>query len=244
MTMKTHEASRPGPTTLDLSLPAGRIRIHAGNHDRATITVSTPDTDGPSAEAVNNARIDDTGTSISVNVRQPRGVGNIQIGNSNVQINHGGGVFISGNNFGVISTGSGFVVNGRVMAGGTTVSVGSSPILIEAWLPAGSSLNATGMSTDVEAAGDLNRVEIRTVSGDINLGGVSSPDLVTTSGDITVEALSGSGRMKSVSGDVRVTAVRECSLRVSTISGDVRVSGARVDLDASSVSGRVRNIGR
>jgi len=77
------------------------------------------------------------------------------------------------------------------------------------------------------------------VSGDIDLDGVASLDASTTSGDVTVRAFAGSGQVRTVSGDVRVHAVRESSLRASTVSGDVSVTGERVALDASSVSGRV-----
>ena len=237
MTSRSHDSDNSQPVTLDVQLTAGTIRIHPTTGP-AHLVVSTHDQDGPSADAVKQSRIDQNGDTITVRVPTIGGGTVIQSGRGNIQINHGGGIFVSGDNYGGMNQ---VVVNGRVISGNTNMIIGGSPILIEAWLPDGSSLDADTTSADVEASAQLHRAEVQTVSGDIRLNRVQFPRLHSTSGDIAIDALAGPGRVKTVSGDIRVHAAAEVALIAKSVSGDVTVSGARVDLDARSVSGRVRN---
>ncbi|MFI1194133.1 DUF4097 family beta strand repeat-containing protein [Micromonospora sp. NPDC020750] len=248
MTSRQHTARQAGPITLDARVTAGNIRVTVENRTHAEITISTADTTGPSADAVNNATINDQGDRITAEVRNSGG-GGVVMQSGGVQTNvfrSGGGITVTqvggnvyGTVVGAVVSGRDIIVNGVHVGGGGGVLVGGSPIVIEARLPVGSSLAADTTSADIDATGPLTRAQIRAVSGDVNLDGVASLDVSTTSGDTTVAAFAGSGQVRAVSGDVRVTAVQESSLQVRTVSGDVRITGARVALDASTVSGRV-----
>ena len=241
MTTKQHTARQSGPITLDTRLTSGDIRIIIEDRTHAEITISTADTTGPSADAVNNATINDGGDRITASVRNSGGSSVVmQSGGGTVQINSGGGTLITGNVAGsIITSGRDVFVNGVRVSGGGNVTVGGSPIRIEARLPTGSSIEGDTTSADLTVTGPASRVQFRSVSGDINLDGVAGLDVSTTSGDIDVAAIAGGGHVRTVSGDVTVRAVQESTLQARTVSGDVRVTGARVALDASTVSGRV-----
>lgn len=243
MTSRTHTAAQAGPILFDARLIAGQVHVTVEDRSHAEITISTADTTGASADAVTNATINEQNGRITATVRPAAG-GGVTVQGGGVQTNvfhSGGGVFVQGSNFGgVIVTGRDVIVNGvRVSGGSGAVVVGGSPILIEARLPLGSSVAADTTSADIDVTGTVVRAQVRTVSGDINLDGVADLDVGSTSGDITVEAFAGNGQAQTVSGDIRVHAMQESSLRARAVSGDVRVSGARVALEASSVSGRV-----
>lgn len=241
MTTKKHTARQAGPITLDTRLAFGDIRITIEDRTHAEITISTADTTGPSADAVTNSTISDHGDRVTATVRNSGGGSVVmQAGGSSVQINSGGGTFIAGNVSGtIISSGRDIIVNGVRISGSGGVAVGGSPVLIEARLPIGSSIAGDTTSADLNVTGPANRVQFRSISGDVNLDGVASLDVSTTSGDINVAAFAGSGHARTVSGDVTIRAAQESTLQARTVSGDVRVSGARVALDASTVSGRV-----
>ncbi|RKR92703.1 hypothetical protein BDK92_7181 [Micromonospora pisi] len=238
-TTKTHTAEHPGPITLDARLASGAITVTVEDRTHAVITIATADNDGTSANAVNAARINDSGTKIAVGVDTAGGgSGGVVIQSGGVQrnmFNTGGGVMIAGNNYGVISTG-----NGSVVIGGGAVVIGGSPIFIEAKLPVGSSLLAETTDARVETTGSLDRAQVRTMSGHIRIDAVTTPDLHTMSGHIDIRALYGDGRAETMSGRITVVAAVECALRARSMSGDIEISGARVDLDASTMSGRLR----
>lgn len=231
-------AQRPGPVTLDVDLTAGDIRVHVEDRPHAEVIVSTRDDEGPSADAVHDTRISESGDRLTVRVPRTSGAGGVVIqggrGVSSI-VSTGGASFVQVG--GVVGD---VWVNGVRISGGGAVVVGGSPIVVEARLPLGSSLAATSTSTDVEATGRLVAARVQSVSGDITLDAVDRPDLRTTSGDIEIAALHGDADLAAVSGDIRVHADVPCRVRANTVSGDVRVTGARVDLDARSVSGRVR----
>ena len=128
-------------------------------------------------------------------------------------------------------------------------------------VPAGSSLDVTTVSADVDVSGVKGRVAPKTVSGNITVQGspsqvraetVSGEATVTgecpevkassVSGNVTVKGTAGRVNGSSVSGDVvvEVSALREAE--ASTTSGDVKVAGGLAkdgQLDVSTVSGNV-----
>jgi hypothetical protein len=240
-TRNHHIAAQQGPVTLDVTLPTGAVSVIIEDRQTAEVTISTQDDAGPSADAVNNVAIDGGGGRLTVRLPRPTGGTVIQTGgHGTTMINSDGGVFVAGSNYGsVVQSGRGVWVDGGQIHGGALM-VGSSPIVVEARLPLGSSLSANTTSADISAAGPLVAAHIRSVSGDVTLSDVERPYVQTTSGDIEIRALSGNADLAAVSGDIRVHAIRPCAVRANTVSGDVRVTGARVDLDAGSVSGRVR----
>jgi hypothetical protein len=105
--------------------------------------------------------------------------------------------------------------------------------------PEGTSLSATGASTEIEATGTLGRVEVKTGSGDVSLRGSAAGLRATTaSGDVEAEVVGGPASISTASGDVEVGRV-EGPLTVQAVSGDVEVHDARAGADVQSVSGDV-----
>lgn len=158
------------------------------------------------------------------------------------------------------------VIGGQVIIGGRDVTAAVSaaapePVRVTVTLPAGSAVVAqlgaglltvcgglahgdiTATSADVDA-GTVNDVRVRTVSGDIAVGGVAgSAQLVTVSGEISVAIAAGPVTAQTTSGDITVHATQPVTVDATSVSGDITVTarpGIRPDVRARSVSGRVR----
>ena len=82
--------------------------------------------------------------------------------------------------------------------------------------------------------------KIRTVSGDVFVGGVrSSTSVSTVSGTVTATGLEGDVGLRSVSGDLDVQGVGG-TVRTNAVSGDLTISGGDPDeLTARAVSGDI-----
>lgn len=120
-------------------------------------------------------------------------------------------------------------------------------------LPGGTQLsdvNVTLASGDVSAVPDApvaaEDVKISSVSGDLNLGGLSCKtfSLESTSGDVRVASLSGQGQLHSVSGDIGVDSLTRMdgAVSVGSVSGDIRIGlgqGVGAQVTAKSLSGDV-----
>ena len=105
-------------------------------------------------------------------------------------------------------------------------------------VPAGISLEAEGVSADIEVRGIRGDVEASTVSGDVELEvGSKNVEARSVSGDVNVQAPAASTRVESVSGDVTVRGVKG-DVRGETVSGnvEVRTQVAR-RVEVKSVSG-------
>lgn len=245
-----------GPIVLGLDLPMGSVHVQVlGSITTACVVLRTDDSSSPAADAVNRARSTQNGQTMSVEV--PEIPGNVMMqsirGNQVVQS--------MGTVYGSVTGMT--VINGRVITGGgTAVMETVSPIEAYVTLPAGSSLAVVSQSADARVHGDIERMEFRSVSGDLEISGARSLNASTTSGDvivgrvtdrltaysvsgdITVDLYSGSdAELTTTSGDVdvRVTSRAAGVLCANTVSGDVRVvGGSELRVSANSVSGRVR----
>jgi DUF4097 and DUF4098 domain-containing protein YvlB len=138
---------------------------------------------------------------------------------------------------------------------------GSSDPDVHIALPEGSTVEVTTASGDTEIIGSLARAAVTSASGDVSVADeVGVIDMKTASGDVTTASVRDSLTCHSASGDVRcdgvgaTTKIRTASgsvelsvdvpsdISVRTVSGDVAVRVARgleVDVDASSISGRL-----
>ncbi|MFI5754648.1 DUF4097 family beta strand repeat-containing protein [Streptomyces sp. NPDC051569] len=247
MTERTFVSQSSGPVILGLSLPVGSIRVQVVDGlPTARVVLSTGDTTGPAADAVNRASSRQDGQALGIEVPEMPGNVTMQGRRSNMVFGSVTGVTM---------------INGRVVSGGGTVPT-VSMITATVHLPAGSSLGVVSTSADARTFGYLDRVEFRSVSGDLDADGVRHLTASTTSGDIsagcvtqevTARTVSGdisidlyNGRtaeLNTTSGDVVMQATNHASgpVRAHSVSGDVRVSGSRhLNVSAHSVSGRVR----
>jgi hypothetical protein len=240
-TTRTIQAAHSGPVTIRTNLPASNLTVSAGDYDVAELTITTVDDEGPSVDAVNGAELRASGDVLEC--RLPRG------GGSTMVQSFGGGSVVVGQNFGIVAGnvtgmvmngGGGTYINGVRVSPGTHVMVGGSPIVVTARVPHGSSVRAESISGDVETFGALDAVNAASTSGDVIVDEAREVRANTTSGDISVARLTGTADLNSVSGNVGVVGDSTTRAYARTVSGNVRGAGG-VDLDASTVSGRVRN---
>ncbi len=191
MTEQTHLNRNPGPIAVRVRTTSADIRVTVGSVATAEVRVSTPDQDGPAAKAVRNTTFAESAGRLEVHV--PEGDGG-----SFSSVSIGGGRY---NGPTVIHTGGRSVnIDGAVISGGgvfisgggvTMVSGGFAPILVEVKLPAGSSLETRTISGDLDVTGELERAELDSTSGDIQLDLVRELRVNTVSGDVYVRRLAG-----------------------------------------------------
>jgi hypothetical protein len=249
-------AATAGPVTIDTELlqAAGKVTVRVDpNCKQATMVVSTRDTEGTSAEAVQRATLTQNRDGVlSAKVSGPSNGGTTISGNGIVINGRGGGMTIGNISGGSISTGrngiqiSGYngpiTVNGvQINSNGSGVNVtpAASPIEITAVVPPGSALSARTQSADIEADG-LSTVDARTQSGDVSVDAawtvradsqsgdvsvdwVQDLDAKTQSGDIRIGWAQGQVNAKSQSGDVQIQQFAGGSAQANSMSGNARV---------------------
>ena len=130
-------------------------------------------------------------------------------------------------------------------------------------VPQGSSIEVSGVSSDISSEGVQGEQELQSVSGDIEIEIFSSDvsaetvsgdvdavgsnkdaeaSLETVSGDVSAEGLSGEIKAGSVSGDVDVEQGDFVRARVETVNGDITyIAALRPDgkVDVETVNGTV-----
>ncbi len=258
MTEKTFTASAALPAIADITSHVGQVTVTVNPMLKtAQVKVHTADTEGPLADAVNNATISEQNagreTHVRIDVPKVNGGGTnvVQIGGSRFSFN--GGVINTGTMTGVTVSnndiwmgGRQIVSDGRVVAERGTAVSGFGTIAVEVQLPANSSVDLQTTSADLTVNGDLNDLRFHTVSGDIDTQGVRTLSGNTTSGDIEVERLAVSASVSSVSGDVEVGSYSGTSFSANTVSGDIELTAtpaATGAVNVSSVSGNVTTRG-
>lgn len=245
MTAHSIIAAQDGPVTLDLSLSAGRITVTVEtDRTRAEAWLVTADEDGPSADAVLDARLTADGFRLTVDVPDvPGGSTTVVQSGGSVHVTQSATV-VRGSMTGLVIGGGDVFVNGQRVTGnsGIVVARGGSPIHLHVKVPVGSSVSARTRSADVVTAGLLASVSARTTSGDVQVDAATTVRANTMSGDVTIESLTGPGLVNTMSGDIRAHGSESAELSASSMSGDIRTTGS-VRVDASSMSGRVRRSG-
>ncbi len=213
------------PVLLDADLASTDLSVHTAPRPDGEVTVTTADTTGPSADAVNSATLEVRGNRLVVRLGHAPG------GMTGVTITGGSGI--------VVGNGT-TMINGRVVSGGGTFISGGSPVTVTAHLPHGSSVRAKSQSGDIRLDGVYHEIDASSQSGDVEIDTAKVVRARTQSGDIEVQALTGSGALDSMSGDIEVRGPAQASASARTMSGDVRSSGG-IQVAGSSMSGRVRN---
>ncbi|MGW0914597.1 DUF4097 family beta strand repeat-containing protein [Streptomyces sp. NPDC002784] len=256
MTERVFVSETSGPIVLGISLPVGSIRVQVlDSLTAARVVLRTDDATGPAADAVNRARSTQNGQAFGIEVPEMPDNVMVQSRRGNRIVQNVGTVYGS-------VTGM-TIINGRVVSGGMSGMQTVRPIEATVCLPPHSSLAVVSQSADAEVFGYVDRMEFRSVSGDLDADGVRELRANTTSGDIhagrvtdqiTAQSVSGdididlydghAATLGTTSGDIEVQATNGASGHVSanSVSGDVRLSGARhLSVSANTVSGRVRN---
>lgn len=256
MAERVFDSATTGPIVMGIALPVGSVRVQVlDSLTAARVVLRTDDTTGPAADAVARARSTQDGQAFGIEVPDMPGDVVVQSRHGNRIVQNVGTVYGS-------VTGM-TIVNGRIISGGTSTMPTISPIEAAVCLPPHSSLAVVSQSADARVFGNLDRMEFRSVSGDLDADGVQELRANTTSGDIRAGRVTGQVSAQSVSGDIdinlydgggatlgttsgdiNVRATDRASGHVSanSVSGDVHLSGARhLRVSARTVSGRVRN---
>ena len=106
--------------------------------------------------------------------------------------------------------------------------------------PHGAELAGRVVSADFRADGRLGSVEVKSVSGDVQLGQVDGEATVkSVSGDGRLGPVAGRATVQTVSGDFSLDRV-DRPVEFKSVSGDVRIDEARSDASGQSVSGDIR----
>lgn len=99
-----------------------------------------------------------------------------------------------------------------------------SSVRLEIYVPRGSEVDVSGVSSDIKSSGVEGTQQLRTVSGDIN-----------------AELGSGDDEVQSVSGEVHLKGSGHAGrLRVTSVSGDVTVTNVAGELEARTVNGTLQ----
>lgn len=229
-TLVDHKAERPGPTRLRVRATSASISVRVSpDADRAEALVSTRDNTGLSARSVLATTMRETPGLLAIDVPQDETSGQTFVVGSGTVFAGSVGTLIVGDVHGPISFGD-----------QPAVQFGSSRILIQVTLPAGSSLETQTGSGDLTVSGDLVEANVRSVSAGLRLDRVRDLRARTVSGSVDVAGLTGPAEVKTVSGSIDLVAAVETRVRARTVSGNITVTGARVELDARTVTGRVR----
>lgn len=210
-----------GPADLDISVPAGSVKLDSGPPGRVSVTV---DTRQPDAWLVSQA-------GDSITVAYDRGM-----------VGRGGRARVlviapEGSSVRVYTASAD--LRARLELDRVTVQTASGDVF----------LGDAGTATIKTASGDVlmgsvdRDLTVRSASGDVRVSSVGeAASLTTASGDVLLERAGGPISCSSASGDVRVGDYRGDDLEASTMSGDMVVglpSGRTVKLNAKTLSGTV-----
>ncbi|WP_331720670.1 DUF4097 domain-containing protein (plasmid) [Streptomyces sp. NBC_01178] len=265
-TSQTFTATAAGAVWTDVISHVGTVNVTVDRSlKHAVITVSTGDDEGPLADAVRGATKNESRYQNldCLTVRVPEVQGNtMTMGNSSFHFS--GGNMVVGQNFGVVRGsvtgmtisngdviigGRKVVSNGRVVAEqGTVVSGGGmGTITVDVKLPSDmSSVRLNTTSADLTVHGDLQVLDVHSISGDVEARGVHTLRGNTTSGDFEVDRVDARVDVNSVSGDIEIGAYSGSEFRANSVSGDIDVSAtpaATGSIDANTVSGDVTTRG-
>lgn len=119
----------------------------------------------------------------------------------------------------------------------------SEPSDIRITLPAGASLDARGVSADIDIEGVAGaRLRAGTVSGRVNASGSpGEAEIESVSGDLRLVLEGSQVKASTVSGAVRIEGRPEGQLAIETVSGGIELDAGQVRrLSAETVSGRMR----
>ncbi len=111
-------------------------------------------------------------------------------------------------------------------------------------LPAGSSVEAKAASVELRGVGRLGDVTVEGAHGEVVFDEAASLRLTAHAGDVSIGRLTGSARITTGKGDIRIAEAASGNLVLSTQAGDITVGaapGVSASLDAGTTYGRIRN---
>jgi DUF4097 and DUF4098 domain-containing protein YvlB len=205
--MRTETFQTPGPVRLDVRLGSGEVRLETSDTAETTVTLEPLRDNDASVAAVQEARVEQRGDEILVDVRdRRRGFRGADV---LVEIHCPEESSLRA------KTGSADI-EGRGRFGSVEVESGSG---------------------DVQFSDVSGEAQINAASGDVQLARVGGQARINTaSGDVQLASVGGEARVNSASGDVQIRKTGN-RLEVNTASGDVLVGEALSSVNANSASG-------
>ncbi|MFD9692324.1 DUF4097 domain-containing protein [Kitasatospora sp. NPDC059088] len=220
---------------LAMVMPTGHVRVSIDPAATAiTVQLSTPDDDGPSADAVRRTRSWEGPTHLSIDVPAANH-GSLTINGNTVHQSFG---TITGDITGIT------IVNGHVIIGGSIQGQRlASPIAATVTLPPTAlGVALRSVSAGLTATGHLPALAFESTSGDVRVQSVNVLSAKTISGDVGAERIGSDAEIRTTSGDVRIGVYEGRTAEIRTVSGDIRLTaGTRATgtLTARTVSGDV-----
>jgi DUF4097 and DUF4098 domain-containing protein YvlB len=244
-----HTFETPGRTTLVIRAGAGHVTIAAGDTDRTTVEL-TP-LNGAAEEAVADARVEQHGSSVVVDLPRHR-MGLFRQGPSigvAITCPHRSALDVKTDSSDVRATGT--FTEASVVSGSGDITVDT--VTGAARLKAGSgSVSAAHVDEALVASTGSGKINVdhsgrhavlNVGSGDISIGDLAGQVVTKSgSGDVEVDRLGGALQTKSGSGSLTVRRAASGSVRANGASGDISIGieeGTTAWLDVSTVSGRV-----
>jgi len=205
--MRTETFQTPGPVRLDVRLGSGEVRLETSDNAETTVTLEPLRDNDASVAAVQEARVEQRGDEILVDVRdRRRGFRGADV---LVEIHCPEESSVRA------KTGSADI-EGRGRFGPVEVESGSGDVQFS------------------DVSGDA---QINAASGDVQLARIAGQARINTaSGDVQLASIGGEARVNSASGDVQIREAGN-RLEVNTASGDVLVGEALSSVNANSASG-------
>lgn len=236
------EFDTPGTPRLRVKNAAGLVSVDPSESGRTTVELEALRDDDATREAIERSTIDQNGDEISIEIGTGgKGFG-VGVGPAWITFGRTPSVAVrircpEGADLDCTTASADVSATGRL--GRVEAKTASGDVGVEHV----AALRAQTASGDVRAVTVAGEARTQTVSGDTRLGTVGGPTSATlVSGDLAVEDAQADLTGKSVSGDVRIGAIRHGEIKLQSISGDVRVGvrpGTRVRIDATSTSGDV-----
>jgi DUF4097 and DUF4098 domain-containing protein YvlB len=223
-----------GRVALDLTVPAGRIEVDAGDREQTVVTLSPLNDSASTLAAIEDATVEvrgrGDGARLVVQVKGRR---------------HGSDTKVlirvecpEACDLNVRTASADLQAHGRL--GSVTVVTASGDVQLDEVDGSVAIKSASGSLNLATARGDLT---MKSASGDISAGRLASGGKIrTASGDVLVRENTGSLSIHSASGDLQIDAVEAGKIVFHSASGDLVIGvrrGSTLQLDARSMSGSI-----
>jgi DUF4097 and DUF4098 domain-containing protein YvlB len=247
--MRTESFQTPNPVRLDIRLGAGEVRLEASETSETTVRLEPLRDNDASVSAVDEARVEQRGDEILIDVRdRRRGFRGSDVlvevhcpEGSSVRAKTGSAGVEGHGSFGSadIESGSGDVQFGQ-LAGEAKVNAASGDVQVGS---IGGEARINTASGDVQVGSVAAAAKINSASGDVMLREAGGPlEVNSASGDVLVREVSSSAAVNTASGDQAIGSVGQGKVNLKSASGDLKIGireGSTLWVDARSRSGEV-----
>ena len=247
--MRTETFQTPNPVRLDIRLGAGEVRLEASQTSETTVRLEPLRDNDASVAAVEEARVEQRGDEILIDVRdRRRGFRGSDVlvevrcpEGSSVRAKTGSADIEGHGRFGSadVETGSGDVQFGD-LTDDAKVNAASGDVQIA---QVGGEARINTASGDIQVASIGRESKLNSASGDVMVNKAGGPiEVNSASGDVMVREASSSVGVNTASGDQLLGSVVEGKVDLKSASGDLKIGireGSTLWVDARSRSGEV-----